>query len=187
MLSGCLRESYLESERAARWRFEIAGKEQPRGNMLEAVPKNIFANNFYLQQQNRVLGEIDNSIWREKGQLELQEGKGTYLLYRERYFGGDFVLERNGTVVARASKPSALYNTFEVKLPDRRVVLRKPSVWNRRFNLFDGEKQVGSIYPLNVFTRRANIDVPADWPLPIKAFLFWLVFIIWKRQQSAGT
>lgn len=150
--------------------------------MLEAVPKNIFANNFYLQQQNVLLGEVDSSLWREKAQLELEEG--TYLLYREGHFSGDFVLEHDGTVVARASKPSALYNTFKVELPDRHLVLRKPSAWNRRFSLFDGEKEVGSIYPLNVFTRRANIDLPADWPLPIRAFLFWLVLIIWKRQQS---
>jgi len=69
--------------------------------MLEAVPKNIFANNFYLQQQNVLLGEVDSSLWREKAQLELEEG--TYLLYREGHFSGDFVLEHDGTVVARAS------------------------------------------------------------------------------------
>lgn len=153
--------------------------------MLEAVPKNIFANNFYLQQQNELLGELDSTIWREKAQLELEEG--TYLLYRERYFSGDFVLEHDGTVIARASKPSAFSNRFEVQLPDRNLVLRKLSAWNRRFVLFDGEKQVGSIYPLNVFTRRANIDLPGDWPLRIKAFLFWLVFIVWKRQQAAAS
>lgn len=153
--------------------------------MLEAVPKNIFANNFYIQQQNELLGELDTSLWREKAQLELEEG--TYLLYREGHFSGDFVLELNGAVVARASKPSAFYCTFEVALPDRRLVLRKLSAWSRPFGLFDGEKQIGSISPLGLFTRRTNIDLPADWPLSMKAFLFWLVFIIWKRQQSAAS
>lgn len=153
--------------------------------MLEAVPKNIFANNFFLQQQNELLGELDTSIWREKAQLELEEG--TYLLYREGHFSGDFVLEHDGAVVARASKPSALYNRFEVELPGRRLVLRKLSAWNRRFGLFDGEKQVGSIYPLSAFTRRTSVDLPDDWPLPIRAFLFWLVFILWKRQQAAAS
>jgi hypothetical protein len=150
--------------------------------MLEAVPKNIFAIGFFLQQQNVLLGEIDISIWREKAQLELKEG--TYLLYRERHFSGDFVLEHEGKVLARAKKPSAIYNTFEVELPDRHLVLRKPSAWNRRFSVFDGEKEVGSIYPLNLLTQRANVDLPADWPLAIRAFLFWLVLIIWKRQQA---
>jgi hypothetical protein len=152
--------------------------------MLEAVPTSIFSHNFWLQQENAVLGEINTSLWREKAQLELQEG--TYLLYREGYFSGDFVLEHNGIVIARASKPSALYNTFEVELPNRRLVLRRLSVWSRPFGLFDGEQQIGSIYPLGAFTRRTNIDLPSDWPLPIRVFLFWLVFVIWKRQSQAA-
>jgi hypothetical protein len=54
------------------------------------------------------------------------------------------------------------------------------------FDLFDGEKQIGSIYPLGIFTRRSNIDLPDDWPLAIRVFLFWLAFIIWKRQHQAA-
>jgi hypothetical protein len=152
--------------------------------MLEAVPKTIFANGFFLQERDVLLGEIDSSLWREKARLEIE--RAIYLLYREGYFTGAFILEREGAVVARALKPSAIYKTFEVELPDRHLVLRKLSVLNRRFGLFDGEIQVGSIYPLHAFTRRTNIDLPTDWPLPIRAFLFWLVFIIWKREQTAA-
>jgi hypothetical protein len=153
--------------------------------MLEAVPTNVFSTNFRLQQQNQLLGEVDTSIWREKGQLELEDG--TYQLYREGPFSGDFILEHNGKLVARASKPSALRNRFEVELPNQRLVMRKLSVWNRSFGLFDGEKQVGSIYPIGIFTRRSNIDLPADWPLPIRIFLFWLAFLMWKRQNQAAS
>ena len=151
---------------------------------MEAIPTNIFSTNIRLQQQNQLLGEIDTSIWREKALLELEDG--TYQLYREGQFSGDFVLEHNGKLVARASKPSVLQNRFEVELPNRRLVLRKLSLLNRRFGLFDGETQIGSIYPLGVFTRRSNIDLPGDWPLPIRVFLFWLAFLIWKRQNQAA-
>ncbi len=91
-------------------------------------------------------------------------------------------------VVARASKPSVFQNRFEVQLPDRRLVLRKPSAWswNRRFALFDGEKQIGSIDPVGLFTRRTMIDLPDNWSLPIRVFLFWLAVIIWKRQSAAA-
>lgn len=153
--------------------------------MLQAVPKNIFANGFFLQEQDVLLGEIDSSIWREKARLEVEQA--TYLLYREGYFSGAFVLERDGTVVARALKPSAIYNTFEVEVPNsRHLALRKLSVLHRRFGLFDGERQIGTIYPLHAFTRRTQIDLPADLPLPVRVFLFWLVFIIWKREQAAS-
>ena len=152
--------------------------------MLEAIPKNFFSTGFRLQQQNQLLGELDSSIWREKARVELKDG--TYLLSREGYFTGDFLIEHNGRLVARATKPSALYNTFEITVAGRLLVLRRLSIWNRRFGLFDGDKQVGSIYPLNLWSRRANIDLPDKWPLPIRVFLFWLVFVIWKRQQQAA-
>jgi hypothetical protein len=152
--------------------------------MLEAIPKNIFSTLFRFQQGNQLLGELDSSIWREKARVELKDG--TYLLYREGYFTGDFLMEHEGKLVARASKPSALRHKFEVGIAGRLLVLRQPSIWNRRFGLFDGDKQVGAIYPLSFLSRRTNIDLPADWPLPIRVFLFWLVFIIWKRQRQAA-
>ena len=105
--------------------------------MLEAIPTDILSTNFRLQQQNELLGEVDTSILREKARIELEDG--TYQLYRERPFSGDFVLEHNGKIVARATKPSAL------------------------------------------------IDLPGDRPLAIRVFLFWLAFIMWKRQSHAAT
>lgn len=150
--------------------------------MLEAVATGILPLRFQFRQQNRLLGELATSFWRGNGQLELEEG--TYELYREGWFSGDFLLELDGKVVARASKPSAFQNRFEVEMPNRRVVLHKPSSYNRLVILLDGEKQIGSIYPLGVFTRRTGIDLPDDWPLPIRVFLFWIVFTIWKRPNQ---
>ena len=152
--------------------------------MLEAIPKNFFSIGFRLQQGNQLLGELDSSIWREKAQVELKDG--TYLLYREGYFTGDFLIEHNGKLVGRATKPSALYNRFEIEVAGRLLILRQLSIWNLRFALFDGDKQIGSIYPPSLLSRRANIDLPDSWPLPIRVFLFWLVFIIWKRQRQAA-
>jgi hypothetical protein len=152
--------------------------------MLEAVPSNIFSSNFRLEEEGRLLGEVGASLWRDKGTLEIQDG--TYELYREGQFVGDFVLEHNGNILARASKPSAFRNRFEVELPNRRLVLRKLGALSRRFGLFDGEKQVGGVYPLGIFTRRSNIDLPRDWPLPLRVFVFWLAFIVWKRQNAAA-
>jgi hypothetical protein len=152
--------------------------------MLEAIPSDFFGSNFRLQQQDKLLGEVSASMWRCKARLELEDG--TYELHRDGAFRGDFLIERNGNVVARATKPSALRSKFEIELPNRHLVLRKLSVWNRRFGLFDGAKQIGSIYPLGMFSRRAKIDLPAEWPLPTKVFLFWLVLLMWKQEQAAA-
>jgi endo-1,4-beta-mannosidase len=152
--------------------------------MLEAIPTNIFSTAFRLHQQNQLLGEIDTSIWREKATLELPDG--TYELYREGTFNGDFVLEHNGKVVARAAKPSAFQSRFEVEVAGKVLELRKLSIWNRRFGVFDGETQEGGIYPVGFFTRRASVDLPDNWPLATRVFVFWLAFIMWRRQDSAA-
>jgi len=152
--------------------------------VLEAIPTSLFSKNIRLQQKNELVGEVDVSVWREEARLELQEG--TYELRREGFGSGDFLLEQDGKIVARATKPSIFQCSFEVDLPTRHVTLRKLSVWNRRFGLFEGERQIGSVYPQGIFTKRSSIDLPADWPLANRAFVFWLAFLVWKRQNAAA-
>jgi hypothetical protein len=151
---------------------------------MEAIATGIFNLKFRLLGQNqRLLGELETSVWTSNGQLELEEG--TYQLYREGRFTGAFLLELDGKVVARAVKPSAFRNRFEIETPDRQLVLLKPSSINRRLIILDGENEMGSIYPLGTFTRRTHVDLPDDWPVPVRAFLFWIVFNVWKRANAA--
>lgn len=153
--------------------------------MIEAIPANLFCKSFHLLQQDKLVGEIDSSLWREQARVELEDG--TYNLRREGFCSGDFYLEKDGHVVARAIKPSILRNVFEIELPNHHLTLRKLSPLNRRFGVFEADKQIGSVYPLGIFTRRSNIDLPADWPLASRIFVFWLAFLIWKRQTAAAS
>ncbi|MFN2637950.1 MAG: hypothetical protein ABR585_13070 [Gemmatimonadaceae bacterium] len=153
--------------------------------MLEALPTNFFSTTFRLQQQGKLFGELESSILTERGVAELEDG--TYELYREGLFSGDYVLEKSGKAVARATKPSALQNRFELELPTGRFVLRRLSILNRRYGLFDGETQIGTIFPQGLFTRRASIDLPSAWPLATRMFVFWLVFLMWRRQNAAAS
>ena len=153
--------------------------------MLEAIPTNLFSYNFRLQQGNELVGEVDVSMFREKAQVELQDG--SYTLRREGLWSGDYLLEKDDRVIARAAKIGLFQPSFEIELPNNRsVLLRRLSMWNRRFGLFEGEKQIGSVYPAGVFTRRSNIDLPGEWPLIDRVFVFWLAFLIWKRQNAAA-
>ena len=152
--------------------------------MLEAIPTNLFSKSVRLQQNDELVGEVDLSHWREKARLELPDG--TYTLRREGFCSGDYLLERDGSVIARAAKPSVFKCTFEVELPNRQFTFRKPSIWNRRFTLFDGDRQIGSVYPTGMFRRRSNIDLPSDLPLATRIFVYWLALISWKRQNAAA-
>jgi hypothetical protein len=152
--------------------------------MLQAISNGIFFRSFQLEQENELMGEFDPSLWREKARLELEDG--TYELYREGTYRGDILLEKNGKIVARAAKPSAFRGRFDVEVSNRQLVLRKPSIWRRRFGLFDGEEEIGAIQPLGLLRRRTNIDLPSDWPLAIRVFVFWLAFLTWKREDAAA-
>jgi len=151
--------------------------------LLQAVPTSLFAKIFRLHQDDQLVGEVDTSLWGDRARMEVEEG--SYDLHRERFCAGDFLLEGDGKLIARASRPSWYRCTLEVELPNRRLTLRKVSPWKRRFELFEGEKPVGSVYPLGLFSRRTHIDLPDDWPLAVRGFLFWLVFLAWKREESA--
>ena len=152
--------------------------------MLEATPTNFFSTTFLLQDAGRIVGEIDASLLTQKAHLELADGG--YDLYREGLLG-DFVLALNGKVIASASKASMFKNRFEVEVTGHSLELRKLSLFSRRFGVFENEKHFGSIYPLGLFTRRSNIELPSGWPLSIRVFLFWLAFLIWKKQNAAAS
>ncbi len=153
--------------------------------MLEAIPTATFSTNFRLEQENQLVGELDPSIWRCKATLELEDG--TYNLYRESLLSGDYLLEHNGTIVARASKLSVFRDKFAVQVGDRLVELRKLRWATRKFGLFDGDTQLGGIYPKGMFSKRANIDLPREWPLANRVFMFWLAFLMWKRDSQAAS
>jgi hypothetical protein len=153
--------------------------------MIEAIPTDFFSTNFRLEQENKLVGELDPSMWRCKATLELEEG--TYNLYREKFLGGDYLLERNGNVVARATKISVLRDKYAVQFGNRTIELKKLRWTSRKFGLFEDERQIGTIYPRGVFTKRANIDVPGEWPMASRVFIFWLVFLAWKRESQAAS
>lgn len=153
--------------------------------MLEAIPTNLLCTNFRLEQENKLLGELDPAVFRCRATLELEEG--TYDLYRERFLGGDYILERDGQIVARAIKPSAFRNKFEIALGNRLLQLKKVSSWSRKFGLFENGQQIGGIYPQGIFSKRSRIDLPGEWPLANRAFMFWLAFLTWKQESAAAS
>ena len=153
--------------------------------MLEAIPADILSKSFRLEQDNELVGELDPSIWRCKATLELEEG--TYNLYREKLLGGEYLLEHNGTIVARAVKTNVFRDKFAVQIENRVLEFKKLRWASRRFGVFDGDQQIGSIYPRGIFTKRSNIDLPQEWPLANRVFMFWLAFLMWKRDSQAAS
>ncbi len=148
--------------------------------MLVAVHR-LFSVNFQFVENGKVVREMERSLWRETAELDLDDGR--YSFYRDQVIGGDYVLEQKGQILARATRPSWWRSDLDVELFKRSVKLRRPSILLRRFAVFENGRRVGNINPAWL-TGRAKIDLPPDWTLLDRVFLFWLCSLMWRRQPD---
>jgi len=151
---------------------------------MTIVPLRWYSWNFDLLEGTRRLAHLDLSAWREKGVLSV-DGIN-HRVYREGVMSGDFVIARDGLVLARATKPSAFRSTFMISWNGREYTLRKKSILGREFVLLDGDTQIGSVARNSWWSRDSSVDLPTTWPLPIRVFVIWLVLIMWRRDANSG-
>ncbi len=149
--------------------------------MLKAIPKRWFSWDFTIIEGSQQVADIDVSWWRERGLLTVHGID--YMVYREGLMGA-FILELDGTVLARTEKPSAFHRTFLIEHENKQYTLRAMSAFRRAFLLLDGSRKIGSISTRGFFTRRATVESPEELPLPAKVFIIWLAVILWKRDSD---
>ncbi len=150
--------------------------------MLQVAPTHWYSHDFTVHHASQQVADVDVSSWREEGVLTAEGVR--YHVCRESWMSGAFVLQRQGSVIARAEKRSAFRRTYLVRCGDRQYTLRARSAFQRAFVLLDGSRQIGSIEPINAFTNKATADLPGGWPLSMRAFVIWLTMIQWRREQS---
>ena len=151
--------------------------------MLRAVPKSWFSSGYKVLDNNSTVAIVELSISREAGTLTIQGT--TYNAYREALLSGAFILEKDGSILARAIKPSAVYRSFQVELEGKKYTLEAESIGRRKFVLSENGVRVGSVSPEHSLTRKSVVDFPQEISLPGRIFLFWLVMIMWKRATDA--
>lgn len=154
--------------------------------MLRAYPQSWFSWKFKIVNEGgRDIAAIDIGWVRENGELRL--GEKTYRLYREKLFGGAFIIEDDGQELARAEKPSAFLRSFAVAYGDRRFTLQAASAVVREFRLTENDELIGTVRPENALMRKAVIDLSDSIELPVQIFLAWLVLVLWKRDQESSS
>lgn len=52
--------------------------------------------------------------------------------------------------------------------------------------MFEGETEIGRVSPQGILSRRAEVDLPDAWPLPLKIFIVWLAVLLWKRDSDSS-
>jgi hypothetical protein len=99
---------------------------------------------------------------------------------------GAFILRQGDLELARAEKPSAFHRSFDVVHDGRSYTLGAESALRRKFVLKENGEAVGSVSPLNAFTRKCIVDLPTSIPLPVRVFMIWLVILLWKRDSDTA-
>lgn len=151
--------------------------------MLRIVPNHWFSWNVTVSDESRPVAGIATSWMREKGELTIDAA--TYQMYREGWMSGDFILERAGSALARAEKTSVFRRGFVIRHAGREYRLKPRSMFGRTYVLENGSREIGSVAPAGVFTRKGTADLPHELPLPVRMFIVWLTVISWRRQQSS--
>jgi hypothetical protein len=152
--------------------------------MIDAVPRHFFSCNYLLSEGKEFLTELRLSEWqwRERGNFEIAGVR--YELGRERFFRGDFTIFAERRVLVRATKPSIFHSCFQLQLFGRNFVLHQHLGGRPTFILFKSNREMGRVFQRSVFTRRACIELPDEWPIAIRVFIFWLALVIWNWQQG---
>ena len=151
--------------------------------MLRAEPRNWYSWDFTVLDDGLPVADVDVSAWRERGTVEIAGVRCE--VYREGW-AGDFVLEADGHVLVRATKPSAFFRRFDVTIDGATYTLEAQSALRRSFLLHRDGDVLGTLVPESAFTRKMRIDLPETLPLAVRVFLAWLVVLMWKRAAQSN-
>jgi hypothetical protein len=151
---------------------------------FRVTPRSWYSWDFAVDADGERIADIDVSWWRERGVLTVRGQE--YPVYREGMVSGAFVLEKNGSVLARAEKPSAFRRWFHVDHAGTRWTLRAQSALRRSMVVLSGELEVGAMKPDSAFRRSATVTLPKALPDHVSVFLIWLAIVLWKREADSA-
>jgi hypothetical protein len=121
----------------------------------------------------------------EEGKMTFDLGEKTFTITRKGFFGPTTELWLDKTLVASA-KQAVLVNTHAVTHAGHGWQLKAIDMMAKKFGLWRGEEQVGSILPGQLGSQvEAVVDLPDELPVEVHVFLMWIV--LWKWINDAAT
>jgi hypothetical protein len=152
--------------------------------VMHAAPRSWMSWSYELRDDEGVVAQVERGWFRERAEIAIRGER--FVLERESWMSGAFLPARKGALVASAEKESWFCRSFLVTAGDRRLELSAKSMFSRDFLLREGFRQIGSVRPVGVFTRCAEVDLPEDLDLYVRVFVFALVTLLWKRASDAA-
>lgn len=152
---------------------------------LTATPKGFLSKVVALKQGEEEKGRIEAKWMREQGMLILEDR--TWNMKCRKSSGNDFLLEDSeGRVVAEARKQGPYTDTTTITYGTMEFLLARPSVWKSGFTLSWSDEPIGTINRPRWSSRDIEITLPESLPLEVRAFIFWVVMVLWNRSAAAA-
>jgi hypothetical protein len=112
--------------------------------------------------------------------MSFQLGEKTFKITRKGIFGAKFQLWFGEDLVVSTAQTPGL-NRHSVAYGQQVWTLKAIGLMARKFGLYQGDRQVGSILPTHMNPcRETIIDLPVELPLEVQAFLMWIVLWTWS-------
>jgi hypothetical protein len=95
---------------------------------------------------------------------------------------------RNGErTVATVRKTSTIRTRYALDLGGAEITIRQRGWTGRQFLVARGDEQIGSVRRRGWWGQHAEINLPPEWPLGLKIFVFWIIALAWRRQDAAAS
>ncbi len=156
--------------------------------MLTAKPTGLLSENFVVSRDGVQLCEFDQAGGRDRAEFVVD---GERYIAKNELLGGDFLLENQSQLIARADK-RALRRVFDVRIDpgssaERSYELKVGGLIAKggRYTLEENGRKVGELVK-TPFLRSAQANLPQDVPLPVQVFLLWIGLMMWRRERNSG-
>ena len=152
--------------------------------ILEAEPTGWASWNVLIKSDGAPITELKISAWKSRGSFQL-DGQD-FTIEPIGFWLQNAILQRGGTVIAKAEKPGLMRRRFVITSAGHRMEMESRSWTGREYALLMGHQEVGRITREGMLGRRTSLQFPDEVPEVIQVFLTYIVLCQAKREAAAA-
>ena len=130
--------------------------------MLTCVPQSLCLWDYRVFGTSGGPAALTFNFFTEQGSIWL--GDAEFMVVKHGPMSGHWTLQHGDRTLADATKPSAMFRSFELQVQDLHFTVRAQSAFTRCYDILSGDRRVGTIQPMHALTRRACIECAPKFP-----------------------
>jgi hypothetical protein len=152
---------------------------------IEVIASGFFTTHHEFHTETGLVARLAMPAFRDEGILRTKAGRELHM-YKPHWLGTARELVEGGTLLSRADRPGLLSRDIAVTFDGQDLVLERPRLLSRDWQLVDQEGNVLlTIQPRGIFRQGAHLDVPGPIELSLVAFSYYLARAR-EQEEAAG-